>query len=311
MKPFFKHVSQVVKHPAKFALQVMKAFRANQGLLLAGAVAYYTLLSLVPLLILIVIALSHFLDQAELLETLRRALEWVAPGQSKALVRELANFLEARVAVGWVLLGTMLVFSSLAFAVLESAMSVIFMHRLVERKRHFLISALIPFCYILFLGLALLLGTLISASLDAIGRESIVIFGHSWSLGGISGFLLYVIGVILEIVLIASIYLVMPFGRLSILHALIGGATAGILWEAIRHGLVWYFGTISQVSVVYGSLTSAIVVLLSFEIAATLLLLGAQVIAEYERLERQGRGTRDEGRGFEKQGRGARDDGRG
>jgi len=90
-------------------------------------------------------------------------------------------------------------------------------------------------------------------------------------------------------VLIASIYLFMPFGRLSILHALIGGATAGILWEAIRHGLVWYFGTISQVSVVYGSLTSAIVVLLSFEIAATLLLLGAQVIAEYERLERGGK----------------------
>ena len=62
MTPFFKHASQVVKHPGRFALQVLKAFRANQGLLLAGAVAYYALLSMVPLLILIVIALSHFLD---------------------------------------------------------------------------------------------------------------------------------------------------------------------------------------------------------------------------------------------------------
>ena len=35
---------------------------------------------------------------------------------------------------------------------------------------------------------------------------------------------------------------------------------------------------------VYGSLTTAIVVLLSLEIAATLLLFGAQVISEYERL---------------------------
>jgi uncharacterized BrkB/YihY/UPF0761 family membrane protein len=35
---------------------------------------------------------------------------------------------------------------------------------------------------------------------------------------------------------------------------------------------------------VYGSLTTAIVVLLSLEIAATLLLLGAQVISEYERI---------------------------
>ena len=48
--------------------------------------------------------------------------------------------------------------------------------------------------------------------------------------------------------------------------------------------LVWYFATLSQVNVVYGSLTTAIVVLLSLEIAATLLLLGAQVISEYERI---------------------------
>jgi membrane protein len=36
---------------------------------------------------------------------------------------------------------------------------------------------------------------------------------------------------------------------------------------------------------VYGSLTTAIIVLLSMEVAATLLLFGAQVIAEYERIE--------------------------
>ncbi len=36
---------------------------------------------------------------------------------------------------------------------------------------------------------------------------------------------------------------------------------------------------------VYGSLTTAIVVLLSLEIAAIVLLFGAQVIAEYERIE--------------------------
>jgi membrane protein len=286
-----------MKHPVRFARQVFKAFRANQGLLLAGAVAYYALLSIVPLLLLIVIALSHFIDQAELLASLVRALEWVAPGQSQALVDELASFLQARVALGWVLLGTMLVFSSLAFAVLESAMSVIFAHRLAVRKRHFLVSALIPFGYIFFLGFALLVGTLVAASLESIGKESIVILGHTWSLVGVSGFLLYAVGVAVEIVLITSIYLVMPFGRLSLTHALIGGATAGILWELIRHGLVWYFGSISRVSVVYGSLTSAIVVLLAFEIGATLLLLGAQVIAEYERLEKQGGEGKSERKG--------------
>ena len=68
----------------------------------------------------------------------------------------------------------------------------------------------------------------------------------------------------------------------------IGGVTAAVLWELTRHLLVWYFATLSQVTMVYGSLTTAIVVLLSLEVGATLLLFGAQVISEYERL---GHGT--------------------
>ena len=84
-----------------------------------------------------------------------------------------------------------------------------------------------------------------------------------------------------------SLYLVMPVGHLSIRHALLGGITATLLWEVTRRLLVWYFSTLSQVNVVYGSLTTAIVVLLSLEIAATLVLFGAQVIAQYERLERE------------------------
>src|ERR1700704_3453744 len=117
---------KTAKQLGVFALQTLKAFRANQGLLLAGAVAYYALLSIVPLLILIVIALSHVVDQAMLLETLERYLGWLVPGQQKPLVGELAGFLEHREVVGWVLLVTLLFFSSLAFTVLENAMSIIF-----------------------------------------------------------------------------------------------------------------------------------------------------------------------------------------
>jgi membrane protein len=275
---------QLLRHPAAFALRTLSAFRANQGLLLAGAVAYYALLSIVPLLILIVIALSHMTDQAELLETVSRYLEWLVPGQSKAVVRELANFLAHRDLMGPVLLVTMLFFSSLAFTVLENAMSIIFHHRVAIRRRHFVISALLPYCYILLLGVGLLLATLVAGVLQAIGAERLYFFGHSWSLGGVSSVLLYLLGLAGEIFVLTSIYLVMPVGRLSLRHALLGGVTATVLWEITRHILVWYFATLSQVNLVYGSLTTAIAVLLSLEIAATLLLLGAQVISEYERL---------------------------
>jgi membrane protein len=276
----------VLKHPGAFIMQTLKAFQANQGLLLAGAVAYYTLLSLIPLLILIVIALSHLIGQAELLFTLGRYLEWLVPGQSKAVVRELSSFLENRDVLGWVLLLTMVFFSSLAFAVLQKAMAVIFLHRFTVRRRHFLVSAMLPYCYILFLGAGLLVVTLVAAAFQAVGQESLYLFGKSWSLGGLSGALLYVLGVAGEIFVLMSIYLVMPVGRLSLRHAFIGAVTAAVLWEITRHVLVWYFATLSQVSVVYGSLTTSIVVLFSLEIGATALLLGAQVISEYERVGR-------------------------
>ena len=266
-----------------FALQTMRAFRANQGLLLAGAVAYYALLSIVPLLIMIVIALSHWIAPVELLETIGRYLEWVLPGQSTAVVRELASFMAHRDVAGWLLLLTMLFFSSLAFTVLENAMSVIFMHRVAVKRRHFLISALLPYCYILSLGIGLLVVTLVSGSLQAMGEQGLDFLGRHWSLGRVSGVLLYLLGFAGEVFILTSVYMVMPVGRLSLRHALIGGVTAAVLWEVTRHALVWYLATISQVSIVYGSLTTAIVVLLSLELGATLLLFGAQVISEYER----------------------------
>ena len=273
----------MIKHLGQFALRVLKGFRANQGFLLAGGVAYYTLLSIVPLLILAMIALSHVIDTERLVATFRQYLDLVVPGQSAAFLEEISVFLAHRDVVGGVLLVTLLFFSSLAFTVLENAMSVIFVHRVAIRRRHFLVSALIPYCYILVLGVGLLLVTIVTGAVQSLGSESADVFGRTLSFGGVSRFLLYAIGVVGEILLLTSIYLVMPVGRLPWRHALIGGVVAGLLWEITRHVLVWYFSTLSQVKLVYGSLATTIVVLLSFEIAAMVLLLGAQVIAEYER----------------------------
>ncbi len=277
----------VLRNPLAFAWRTLRAFRAHQGLLLAGAVAYYALLSIVPLLILSVIALSHYVPQDALLGTLGRYLEWLMPGQSSAIVGELENFMAHREVMGWVLLASMLFFSSLAFTVLENAMSVIFHHRVAIRRRHFMISALLPYAYILCVGIGLLLVTVVSGSLQAMGEREVEFLGREWSLNGASGVLLYLMGLAGEIFLLASVYMVMPVGRLSWRHALIGAVTASLLWELSRHLLLWYFDTLSQISTVYGSLTTAIAVLLSLEVAATLLLLGAQVIAEYERLGRR------------------------
>jgi YihY family inner membrane protein len=281
----------ILRHPGAFALEVLRAFRRNQGLLLAGAVAYYTLLSIVPLLILLVFALSRFVPEQQLLATIGRYADLVVPAMGAAIVSTLDAFLDTGAVMSGILLVTLVVFSSLAFTALENAFAVIFHHRFRARSRHWAISAVIPYCYIVVLGVGLLVVTLVSGGLQALTREEVAWLGESATLGRVSSALLYVLGVAGEILLLASIYFVMPVGQLSWRHALVGGVVAGLLWEATRHLLVWYFGTLSQVQVVYGAFATTIAILLSLEIASGVLLLGAQAIAEFERRLLKLRGT--------------------
>jgi membrane protein len=278
------HSAKILKHPGVFALRVLKGFRANQGFLLAGAVAYYALLSLIPLLILMLIALSHFIDQTRLLATLTTYLEFVVPGESLALVTDLTAFLNHEKVVGVVLVVTMLFSSALAFTVVENSMSVIFYHRVAIHRRRFIVSALMPYCFILILGVGLVIVTVVSGGLAHLAMQNVVIFGLPHSLGDVSNYLLYLLGVFGEILMLTAVYLVMPVGPPSWRHALIGGVTAALLWELTRHVLVWYLTRVSHIQLVYGSLTTAIAALLTVEMAAIVLLLGAQVIAEYERV---------------------------
>ena len=141
-----------------------------------------------------------------------------------------------------------------------------------------------PYFFIVFLGVGLLITTVVSGVFQYIGTKNFTLFGEPHSLGPIATVLIYLTGVTGEVLLLSAIYLVMPVGRLSWRHALIGGATASVLWEITRHILVWYYTSMSQIQLVYGSLTTSIAVLLSVEIGALVFLLGAQVIAEYERI---------------------------
>ena len=275
---------QVLANPLGFVLRVLKNFQAHRGLLLAGAIAYYALISLVPLLILSVIVLSRLVSPDQLLDTLGRYLDWMVPSQSAAVLDELSRFLEQQVAIGTVMLGTLIFFSSVTFSAMNQAMGVIFGHRNGADQRSSLFSLLLPYAFVGLLGIGLLAVTLISVGVQTRVPDSVSIAGHIWHLQGVSGTIFHLLGLTTEALMIAAIYHFLPVGRVPIRYALVGGIAATALWEVIRHVLVWYFSSLSNASVVYGSLTSAIAILLSFELAATLLLLGAEVIAEYERL---------------------------
>lgn len=265
-----------------FLLRVARGFMRNQGLLLSGAIAYYTLLSIVPMSILAVIGLSHFIREDSLFQTLSTYTGMVMPGYAAILNQQVRVFLGHRHTVGVIGVLAMLFFSSMAFGVLQSALSVIFGHRGRAQPRSFLVSAVIPYVYVLSIGLAIVLVSFIAAAVEILENRQLMLFGWNLSLEFTFRVVLYIVGVVGEVLMLTSLYLFMPAVRVRFLHALIGGITATILWEITRRSLIWYYSTLSMVNLIYGSFATPVVALLTAEAIALIVLLGAQVIAELE-----------------------------
>ncbi len=294
MYVWLKDVRGWLRELFSFIFRVVSGFKRNQGLLLGGALAYYTLLSIVPMSILALIGLSHIVGEQQLYRTLSTFLDMLIPGYAATLTAEVRIFVAHGKVMSLVGLLIMVFFSSVAFTVLENAMSVIFFHRVRTKRRHFMVSAIIPYVYIFFLGLGVSVVSFIAGAVQALQSRHPGFLGWSLQSGSAYAVALYAFGVIGEIFMLTSVYLVMPVGRMTFRHAIVGGITATVLWEATRRLLVWYYSTLSMVNLIYGSFATAVVALLGIEAASLILLLGAQVIAELERKRHghpEGRGS--------------------
>ena len=273
----------------RFALRVLRDFfHRNNGLLLTGAVAYNTLLSLIPLSAVLVVVFSQFFDKELILEALSTEVSLIAPGAVPMLKDVLESFLESRQLAGWLGVVILLFFGSLAFRVLENAIAIIFHRPTRMLRRRFWVSALLPYVFIGLVALGLIVVTALTAFLDASQSRTYELGGIDFTLFRLAGLLLYLIGFFGLVLLFTTLYKMMPTTAISFRLALTGGFTAAILWEILRHFLVKYFTTAYFVNTIYGSMATTVIVLLTLEAAALIVLLGAQVIADVQRSQSAG-----------------------
>ena len=263
-----------------FIARVVSGFLNNRGILLAGGVGYNALLSVVPFLTLTVAVLSLFFDDQHILGMLRPELRVLVPQNADAILQAAETYLESPGTVSVVSVLVLLFFSSIAFRMLEQAVAAIFHTSSKGLHRHFLVSAVLPYTFMLLLMAALFFITLLTSSLDALGAQAVRVLGVEVSLEWGTNLLLRIAGWVGLVLLFAGIYRVLPVVKISMNKALIGGLCAAVLWQSVGSFMVYYFANLSMVNVIYGSLATVVVMLLFMEIAFIILLLGAQVIAE-------------------------------
>jgi YihY family inner membrane protein len=268
----------------RFAIRTLREFfLRNHGLLLTGAVAFNMMLSVVPLSAVLMVVSSHFFDEKPLMDSLSSEVALIAPGLAPMLTEVIEGFLDNRRFVGWVGLLGLLFFSSMAFRVLEDAIAILFHRPLPALKRRFWVSALMPYLFILIITAGLILVTAANALIDAPPGLARAFPALDAILQQHTGRFIYLTGLLSLILLFSLFYKIMPVAKVSFRMALAGGLTAAILWEITRHLLAAYYAKISLVNVIYGSMTTLIIVLLTMEAVALIILLGAQVIAELHR----------------------------
>jgi membrane protein len=268
----------------RFANRVLRDFfQKNHGLMLTAAVAYNMMLSLIPLAAVLLVAFSHFFEESALLETITTEASLIAPGFSPILTEVLTGFLSKRELIGWLGLGTLLIFSSLAFRILEDAFSIIFHKPIPTLKRKFWVSALMPYGFIVIVAVCLIGITTINAIIDTQDLSNQTLLGFRLPIHEHLGHFIYLIGLFGLVILFTLFYKIMPIAKISFKRAMIGGLTATILWEIVRYLLTAYYAKFSMVNVLFGSMATIIIVLLTMEAVALILLLGAQVIADLQR----------------------------
>lgn len=267
----------------RFAGRVLRDFfLRNHGLLLTSAVAYNMMLSLIPLSAVLIVAASHFVDATRLLKTITTEVSLIAPGFVPILREVLLGFLHTRSLIGWLGGLSLLIFSSLAFRVIEDSFAIIFHRPLSSLRRKFWISALMPYFFITIIGMGLLALTMVNAVIDAQLQKTDLIPGLNGLLHHHMGGLIYTSGVLGLVLLFTLFYQIMPVAKISFRRAFAGGITATVLWEIVRHLIVAYYAKVSIVNLLYGSMATLIVVFLTLEAVALILLLGAQVIANLQ-----------------------------
>ncbi len=264
----------------RFSKRVLVRFHRNKGLLMASAVAFNALLSLVPLIGLVLVILSLFVDTEVLLSVMGHQIQQAVPQSAPHIMGAISSFLQGRALASGVGAAVVVFFSAIAFRTLDDALSSIFQSTRPHKRRHPMLSLVLPLGFMGLVVLAMVLISLLVTAIDMLPHQGFRLLGIDVSFSTATRWGMEALTLITLVALFASFYRIMPEAKVSLRSAVAGGAVAAVLWELLRRLLAWYFENISLVGVIYGSLTTVIVLLFTFEAGALIVLLGGQVIAE-------------------------------
>ena len=269
---------RAVGRVGRIAWRAFCRFNDHKGPDLAAAVSYYTLLSLIPLLIFTIslgaIVVGSF-DAAYHGATVffRGILGHLSPSAQENLRFFIQRALRLRLP-GIVLLAWT---SKSAFGALASALETVF----GAKARGFARGNLFALSMVFVTGAAFLAMIALTAALPAV--EGLLLRYAPPSASVFQGLTAVLLGRALPLLITLSffffLYRVVPRGVTTTRHALAGALLATLLWEMARKGFAWYLRNVARYAGLYGTLEAIIVLALWLELSASIVLYCGEIVA--------------------------------
>ena len=259
----------------RFLRDLARSFLRHGCASLAASLAFFSLLSLFPLVFLLLYGLSFVVSQDVIgAQVLLSFLNGFLPSLGEHVVNEIHR-VSALETVRWAVFLTFVWFGALVFYELDYALNVVFES---TWRRHPLISTGIAVASLAVTELVLLL---------SFGATQIVNFftGYAprfWGLDLLALaahdlFLTYTLPFVLAFLAVTALYRLVPRRRPHWREAMIGALTFSLLWIAAKLLFVTYSIYATVYANLYGSLLEVILLLLWVYYSAALLLIGAEV----------------------------------
>ena len=263
----------------RYARRIWDSFGEHSGGLIAAAIAFYGLLSLVPLLSLAIAVLGWVVGGSE--EALRRtehAIQLALPGSSDLIYEALGRIKQDSGIAGSIGIGGLLLASSAIFGNLELAFSMMW-HTPNRRKwwqsRLVSLAATVATLILMFtsVGITAALTWAQNIRVPGLGPNQVSIV---WQVAG------YLAPLGLSILMFAVIYRIVPNQYVSWRCAFCGGIFAGAAWELAKYLFALYVSNYANYDKVYGSLGAIVSLMFWAYYSSTILLLGAEIAAAGE-----------------------------
>lgn len=247
----------------------------------AAAIAYYTLLSLLPLLIFLISVGVALLGSFEMAfkGTLTLMHGVVVPLSDKAITA-LQHFVERAVRFRWPGILLLAWTSRRIFGSLLSALEKVF----EAPARSFVRGNFFSFALVLVSGVLMLaslaLTTLVAAA-EGLLKAAMEPLDMTLPSGRLALLLSEVAATVVALAFFYVVYRFFPRRSVSVPPrlALIGAVIATILWEIAKLGFSYYVRNLARYAGIYGALEAVIVLAVWLEISASIVLYGAESVA--------------------------------